>query len=367
MDENDKQQQGTPMTLPTFRIWPCGTFRVERRVGTSYQAIRTVEWGGSNYPRLLLKALLCRPGRQARREALMELLWPDASFELAVLSLNTATTKLRRVLRPTKEQESLLLTENDATMYCLPGQEVLWVDADAALDLLKQAERQDRTSAETLALLEEAERYFRQGPFQQEEEGQWVAGRRATVEQARYQGWLWLAEAYECQEMPGQAATTLSTMLEEDPLDEDILCRLMVLLHRQGMTHQALRLYERSRQMFVLEGIEPSEGIKLAATQLSAARSETISVPRDGMQIPPTANAYLTQGLTQSTHHEQEKEKSQIMDPLRRATIAGILGLLSGSEAYFEWWEHLWHERSSPLKTEEISYFQQVIENGWRL
>src|SRR5579885_267182 len=243
MDKRGERVQEPGASVPAFRLWLCGTFRVERRIGTSYEAVRTVEWGGSNYPRLLLKALLCRPGRQARRETLMELLWPDIEPEQAVHNINTATTKLRNVLRLTKEQESLLLTENDATMYRLPGQEQLWVDADAALALFEQAECLDHTSVEALVLLEEAERYFRQGPFQQDEEGQWIAGRRATVEQARYQCRIWLAEIYERQKMPGRATTMLSLLLEEDPFDEDVLCRLMSLLDRQGMIHQALRLY----------------------------------------------------------------------------------------------------------------------------
>jgi hypothetical protein len=77
---------------PAFRVWLCGTFRVERRMESGYELVRTTEWGGSSYPRLLLKALLCCPGRQARRDALLEMLWPDAEREQAAQSLNTAVT-----------------------------------------------------------------------------------------------------------------------------------------------------------------------------------------------------------------------------------------------------------------------------------
>src|SRR5579885_3178500 len=320
MDEHNNQQQRTAVTVPAFRIWLCGTFRVERRIGTGYEAIRTVEWGGSSYPRLLLKALVCRSGRQARREALMELLWPDCEPEQAVHNFNTATTKLRNVLRPTKGQESLLLTENDATMYRLPWQEQLWVDADAALTLLKQAERLERASKETLALLEEAESYFRQGPFQQEEEGQWITGRRATVEQARYQCRLWLAEAYEHQNMPGQATTALSTMLEEDPLDEDILCRLMALLHRQGMTHQALRLYEHACETFAREGFEPGEGIKQTAAQLSPCYEKTLAFS-GGNPLIPNCSSATVQGIL-SVASEQRRDAT---DLLRRHIVEKAL------------------------------------------
>ncbi|HEU5382853.1 MAG TPA: BTAD domain-containing putative transcriptional regulator [Ktedonobacteraceae bacterium] len=266
----NNNEQNAPL-VPHFRIWLCGAFRVERRAGDDYEVLRTVEWGGSSYPRLLLKALVCCPGRQARREALLEMLWPDTDVEHAVQNLNTATTKLRNVLRPVKGQESLLLTENDATVYRLEGHQVLWVDVDEALALLKEAEMLGRTSPEALRLLERAAGSLNKGTLLQDEEGLWVTGRRATIDQARYRSRLWLAEAYAQQGMPGQAETVLSLLLEEDATDEDVLCRLLLLLHRQGMTHQALRCYERSCQIFAREGLEIAEATKSVAAQLATS------------------------------------------------------------------------------------------------
>jgi len=263
---------------PCFRVWLCGAFRVERRVGSSYSGIRTAEWGGSSYPRLLLKALLRCSGRQARREALLELLWPESDPEQAAQYFNTATTKLRKVLSPAKGQASLLMTEDDSQLYRLAGQERLWVDVDAALTLLQEVERLGRTSWEALALLEEADSYLSQGPLLQDEEGLWAVGRRATVEQARSRCRLWLAEAYAQQQMPGQAATALSQLLEEDPTDEDVLARVMGLLHRQGMTHQALRSYHAFLEVAEREGLEPTEAIKKLATQLATSQK---SAPLD--------------------------------------------------------------------------------------
>jgi DNA-binding transcriptional activator of the SARP family len=242
----------TPPSTPIFRVWLCGSFRVDRRMdrgnGTTYEALRTAEWGGSNYPRLLLKVLLCCAERRARRETLMAMLWPETDPEQASVYLNTATTKLRKVLQPATGQQSLLITENDSQFYTLAGQDVLWVDADAAIARLKTAECTGRMSAAALPLLEEAATLFNQGAFLDGEEGSWVAGRRATIEQARYRCRIWLAETYEQQQMPGMAQTTLSLLLEEDPFDEDVLRRLMLLLYQQGMTHQALRLYEHATQ-----------------------------------------------------------------------------------------------------------------------
>ena len=288
MMEESKQRGMVLMASPSFRIWLCGTFRIERWVGTAYEVVRTVEWGGSSYPRLLLKALLCYPGRQARREALQERLWPDLDPEHAAQHLNTATTKLRNVLRPTKEQESLLLTENDATVYRLEGHQRLWVDVDEALALLQEAERLGRTSLEAFHLLERVGDYFQRGPLLQEDEGFWVAGRRATVDQARYRALLWLADAYIWQEMPGQAATIFHQLLEEDPLDEDIVYRLMELLHRQGMSHQAMRLYKRTCELLAHDGLEPAETVRTFAARIQESRHCPPLLSVDSVRLVPS-------------------------------------------------------------------------------
>ncbi|MGH2506181.1 MAG: hypothetical protein ACRDHZ_01975, partial [Ktedonobacteraceae bacterium] len=139
--------------MPVFRVFLCGGFRAERLAGTHYKAVRTPEWGGSNYPRLLLKALLCSRGRQARRDALLNMLWPEEDGEQAVQYLNSATTKLRKALQVGTAVQSLLITEADCTLYRLEGQETLWVDADAACTLLKEIEFQGRLLPKTLPLL----------------------------------------------------------------------------------------------------------------------------------------------------------------------------------------------------------------------
>src|SRR5437588_4096548 len=127
---------------PLFRAFTCGPFRVERLDGRAYQPVRVSEWGGSQDPRRLLKKLVCSPGRRARRGDILEALWPDTDPKEAGGYLNDAAYKLRAVLQLSKAQrkQTLLLTAEDAGSFGLPGQEALWIDADAALALLEQAE-----------------------------------------------------------------------------------------------------------------------------------------------------------------------------------------------------------------------------------
>lgn len=336
MDESEKSCE--PLgTLPAFRIWLCGTFRVERLIDGHYESIRTAEWGGSSYPRLLLKALVCCPGRRARREALLEMLWPEGDFEQAIQNLNTATTKLRGVLRPANGYASLLLTED--TSYALADQLLLLIDTDLSLGLLKEAERIGRTSAQALPLLEEAANYFNRGTFLEGEEGLWATGKRATLDRVRYRCRLWLVDAYEQQGMPGQAENVLSVLQEEDPFNEDILCRLLKLLHLQGMIHQALRLYEHAHEVFAREGIEFTETTKELATHLSqydkrilAARSFPLQASGRNHGFPPFSQSLL-HGIIVMTESTQElreipqvlklarTEKDDMVDTKRRELL----------------------------------------------
>jgi len=379
--DDDNDEEGTSY-FPSFRIWLCGTFRVERRVGSGYESVRTTEWGGSSYPRLFLKALLCSPGRQARRDALLDLLWPDAELEQAVQNLNTAVTRLRRVLAPSKGEASLLLTDEDSRVYRLAEQSLLWVDVDAALTLLGEAERRGRTSPEALFQLEEAESYLSKGMILQDEEGHWAAGRRATVEQARYRCRLWLAEAYAQQQMPGQAETILSRLLEEDPTDEDVLARLMLLLHRQGMTQQALRRYHAFMEIAAREELEPIESIKNLAKQLAASEK---MYPSDTLTSPPTPNLLpgqrhdlspdfshaVTQGIIQTAY---ELEGST-MDQLRRQILEQALkvtsvALFTSHERVLstELGERLTKVLTSPSHIDEktLLYLEKRMETYWQ-
>jgi DNA-binding SARP family transcriptional activator len=249
---------------------------------------------------------------------LLEMLWPDIDPEQVAQNLNTATTKLRKVLWPVKGHESLLLTEDDCQLYLLEEQHCVWTDVDAAFALLKEAERLGRTSFEALPRLEEADTYFSKGAFLQEEEGLWAAGRRATVDQARYRCRLWLAEEYEVQGMPGQAETALSLLLEEDPTDEDVLCRLMRLLHRQGMTHQALQFFERTLQVCSNEGIALVQTTQALAAQLQENRQQTWHAADSSYPLVPQVTL-----PGENTNKPQEKD-IESLDTLRRAFLQQV-------------------------------------------
>ncbi len=364
----DNQSKAPPSF---FRIWLCGAFRVERRVGDRYEAIQTVEWGGSAYPRQLLKALLCCPGRQGRREALIELLWPDGDFEQAVRNFNTATTKLRAVLRPARDQESLLVTEDDAGVYRLADQQRLWVDADAGMALLKEAEQRGRTSPDALALLEEAADVFNKGMLLQDEEGLWAASKRATMEQIRYRCRIWLAEAYEHQGRPGQAEMILSLLLEEDFTDEDVLCRLLELLHQQGMTHQALRFYERWHETLSQEGIAPTEAVQQVVARISEERCERGVTRETWRLLLPNFSQAVGQGILsvaveEGSNATNHLRRQILQQALRGAGFAVLTPRHVGHDS--EVFDRLAQALTKPASIDKktLLYLERRIEGYWQ-
>ncbi|HEU5379570.1 MAG TPA: BTAD domain-containing putative transcriptional regulator, partial [Ktedonobacteraceae bacterium] len=266
------------------RAWLCGPFRLERCVGDGYEPVGQWEWGGRTSPRTVLKALLCAPGRQMRRSALAAQLWPETTEVQASREMSVALTFLRKVLRSDDGKE--VLEEEGTKGLRLAGQSALWVDADAAAHLLDQAEQMGEHSPTALPLLEKAFSYFERGPFLADDEGEWLVARRAMGERRQYRCRLQLADLYGQQGRIERAETLLNDLLSDDPTDEDVICRLMLLLQQHGFTHQALLVYRQACALFQEEGLELTEATRELATQLT--RERYISPVK---LIPPQAPA----------------------------------------------------------------------------
>jgi len=222
---------------PLVRIITLGEFALERLDCTPlrtedepprYARVARSEWSNRGPAMALLKVLLCRLNRRASRDELIEAIWPDHGEINAAHALESAASVLRRHILRTGEIGSLLLTlrSGGETILKLAGQQRKWVDADALLSLVSQTLRAECQGQNPPPLLEEA----------------YTLARGEFLEDERV----------------GLAEELLFAALEEDPTDEDALCRLMVLLVEQERRQEALHLYQYTEDVLQEEQAEPA-------------------------------------------------------------------------------------------------------------
>nr|BBH92246.1 hypothetical protein KTA_04450 [Thermogemmatispora argillosa] len=361
-------------TGPLFRVWLCGPLCLERRQAATYEPLPLSAWGGSAYPRQLLKALLCCPRRQAHRERLLAWLWPDAAPDQAASALHTATTKLRKVLQP-PGASSLLESLSEGHGYRLPGQALLWVDAEEALQLLQQAEACQRTG-DPLAverLLEEAVRYWQRGTFLEGEEGDWVLARRATHERACYRARWWLSEIYEQQGRWPEAEAVLTELWEEDPTDGEVVARLVTVLLRQGRRQEARRCYRDWRHLLARTGDSLDEQSVQAIERVLHAAGLTESQPSPSPRPASPLPGFLS-GPNQGILDMKTLHWSTATDRQRRQLLQttleglGLLALPEFSPAFAsEVLERLAFvlQKPSCLDGRTLQYLTQRLDSYW--
>jgi DNA-binding SARP family transcriptional activator len=254
---------------PLMRIITLGEFALERLVPAPspaqdepprYELVARHEWSNRGPAMVLLKVLLCRPNRRASRDELIETIWPNHGKINATHALESAASVLRRHILRTGEAGSLLLTlrSGGETIFKLAGQQRLWVDADAFLSLVSQAIQAECRRQNPLPLLEEAHALVRGEFLEDDPYAEWAQPRRHTLGGARHRVLFKLVDLYLKDERVSLAEQLLFAALEEDPADEDALCRLMVLLVEQERRQEALHLYQYTEDVLQEEQTEPA-------------------------------------------------------------------------------------------------------------
>ena len=248
---------------PILKIFLCGPLRILRRENTNvdlppiYQDIPPSEWGERPGPTLnLLKLLLCCENRHATKTFLADTLWPESGEKEGRHSLSQATRVLRVLLR-TSEGEQKSESKMKSFLYESPGgegfqiadQTLLWVDADAFEDAMKQATRAERQKhqEEVVVWLERAYELGKAGSFLPDDVyREWTNARRLSHEMLFPRCVRRLAECYVAEERYGEAEEVLRPYWTTHLTDEDMLTLLMQILQVQGLEKEALKCYEQS-------------------------------------------------------------------------------------------------------------------------
>ena len=223
--------------------------------------------------RLLFAYLVAEQGRPVPRDELADALWGEAPPATANKALGVLASKLRGLLADAGIDGGKALTSAVGS-YRLNLPDETWVDVIAAADDLRDAENalatDDFDQARKLGL--EAASLAR-AAFLPGEEGAWVDGKRRELTDIHRRALSCLAEASLRTGDEAEAANWAEETITLDPYRETGYRQLMAAHAAAGNRAEALRVYERCRQ--------------LLATELGAYPSpETESIYRELLEAP---------------------------------------------------------------------------------
>jgi DNA-binding SARP family transcriptional activator len=217
---------------------------------------RPVHIGGVK-ERALLAFLLLHAGEQVSVDRLIDELWGESPPATARKSVQVRVAGLRRALQP-----DLLLTQGDAYLVRLePNQldlhrfERLLSDASEAL-AAGDPSAALATSTEALGLWRGAAL----ADFAYDSFAQGAIGR---LEELRVHAAELRIEAQLALGLNAAVVAELEALVIEHPLRERLHAHLMLALYRDGRQVEALDVYRRTRERFVVElGIEPGPALQ---------------------------------------------------------------------------------------------------------
>jgi DNA-binding SARP family transcriptional activator len=238
-------------SLPLLRVMNLGRFQVVRAETvlppcTAHKAIT------------IFRYLLSRRHRAARKEELLELLWPDMHPQSATHSLHVAVSTLRRYLDP--PTGSYLRFEDG--LYTITPDAPIENDVADFEQCVDAAERYRRASD----LVQAQQAYINaitcyQGDYYVDD--QYLTWAIAEQERllTRYLSALdHLGQICIAQRQFEQAIAYYQRLLERDSYREDVHCQLMRCYLQLGWRCEALRQYERCTRILATDlGLQPMQ------------------------------------------------------------------------------------------------------------
>jgi DNA-binding SARP family transcriptional activator len=231
------------------------------------QLITNQDWR-SQQTRAVCKVLLAQRGQVVSSSQLIEILWPEDDPQAARRRLHVRVSQLRKTLEAGKAR-----VQTVDGGYLFSPDEDCWLDVAAFQAGLDQAAQQQELGEQRLAIqaYEQARRLYR-GDFLSED--LYVDWTFSLREFYRERFLTLLTELGECYAQQGRyrlAIARLQEALGHDPVRETIYLRLMLFHYYAGERDQALRVYERCRQVLADElAVEPLDSTASLAEQIRA-------------------------------------------------------------------------------------------------
>ena len=197
----------------------------------------------------LVKLLALAPRHQLHREQVMDVLWPELAPAAAAANLRKALHYARHA---SADENGADLIRSVGGLLCLPS-EGLWVDVDA----FRAATARARQSGDPEAYWE-AIGLYGDGLLPEDRYEEWVIGRRDELQDEFLSILEELAALLEGRGDLAGAVNTVGLLIAAEPLQERAHVWLMRLHALAGQRAEALRQYERLRDLLKAElGSEP--------------------------------------------------------------------------------------------------------------
>jgi DNA-binding SARP family transcriptional activator len=267
--------------LATLCIRLLGPFEVLR----GGQPLSGSEWR-SQQTRAILKVLVSRHGHVVTADQLLDLLWPDEEPEAARRRLHVRVSQLRRALDPDDATAYVLTVEEGYTFN--PAADC-WIDAWEFEGQTGRGRRcqeaGDREQA--IAAYEMARSLYRGDLLEEDLYADWTFAERERLRERFLTMLTELAECYAQQGRYRRAVARCHDVLAADPCREAVYVRLMLCHYYAGEQTQALRAYERCRQVLADElEVEP---LPATATLAERIRAGSLWAVQDAPRYPPPA------------------------------------------------------------------------------
>ncbi|GAB2805696.1 BTAD domain-containing putative transcriptional regulator [Actinoallomurus bryophytorum] len=197
---------------------------------------------GSAKQRLVLAVLALQADRVVSREALIDAVWGEEPPDAAEDGLYTYVSRLRRVLDPSRTGE-ILVTEGSG--YRLRA-DAVEVDVEEFVRLGELGRRRGEAGDPDGALdaLESALGLWRGEPLS-DVQGSFVTAQRARMTELRLLAVERRAGALIQRGRQAEVITDLTPLVAEYPLREELNALLMLALHENGGSAEALEVFER--------------------------------------------------------------------------------------------------------------------------
>lgn len=238
-------QEGSRTEPTRLRIYLMGDFAVavgDKRVDEERWRLRKAK--------AVIKLLALAPRHRLHREQLMDILWPDLAPSAAANQLRKALHAVRRTLTPDPEAGARLIGSRDEFVM-LPSD--AWVDVDAFRAAAADARRTGDPVDHLIALEVYGGELLPEDRYEE-----WAEPVRDELRGEFLSMCLEAAELFEARADLDQAAMLLSRVVEVDPTNEQAHRGLMRVYALAGRRHDAVRQYERLRDILRRElEVEP--------------------------------------------------------------------------------------------------------------